>query len=209
MTWSDFYLVCFLVGLILSAVSFLLGSSHVHFPHHGGGAHVHGHGHVHVDHGHAPHPHGGEGGDGDRIAHVSFFNFGTITAFLAWFGGAGFLLTRYSSIWIWWVLAGAVLAGLVGASVVFWFVAKLLMGSERDLDPADYDLIGALGRLNTNIREGGTGEMIFSQQGARRSIGARSEAGVAIPKGTEVVITRYEKGIAYVRRWDELAGMEK
>ena len=201
MTWADFYLVCFLVGLILSAVSFLFGSAHVHFPHHGGGAHVH------LGHGHAPHPHLGKGGTGQRGTDVSFFNFGTATAFLAWFGGAGFLLTRYSSIWIWWALTGAVLAGLTGAAVVFWFVAKLLMGSERDLDPADYDLIGALGRLSTNIREGGTGEMIFSQQGSRRSIGARNDGGGAIPKGTEVVITRYEKGIAYVRRWDELAGM--
>jgi len=203
MTWADFYLVCFLVGLILSAVSFLFGSAHVHFPHHGGGAHVH------LGHGHAPHPHLGKGGTGQRGTDVSFFNFGTATAFLAWFGGAGFLLTRYSSIWIWWALTGAVLAGLTGAAVVFWFVAKLLMGTERDLDPADYDLIGALGRLSTNIREGGTGEMIFSQQGSRRSIGARNDGGGAIPKGTEVVITRYEKGIAYVRRWDELAGHEE
>ena len=91
-----------------------------------------------------------------------------------------------------------------GAAMVFWFVAKFLIASERDLDPADYDLIGALGRLSTNIREGGTGEMIFSQQGSRRSIGARHDGVGAIPKGTEVVITRYEKGIAYVQRWDEL-----
>jgi hypothetical protein len=137
MTWSDFYLVCFLVGLILSAVSFLFGSAHLHFPHHGGGAHLH------LGHGHAPHPHLGKGGMGQRGTDVSFFNFGTATAFLAWFGGAGFLLTRYSSIWVWWALTGAVLAGLAGAAVVFWFVAKLLMGSEHDLDPADYDLIGA------------------------------------------------------------------
>ena len=209
MTWADFYLVCFLLGLILSAVSFLMGNAHLHLPHHDFGAHGHGHGHVHLDHGHAPHPHGGQNGEAQRIAHVSFFNFGTITAFLAWFGGAGFLLTRYSSIWVWWALAGSVLTGLAGASLVFWFVAKVLMGSERDLDPADYDLIGALGRLSTNIREGGTGEMIFSQQGSRRSIGARHDGAGSVPKGTEVVITRYEKGIAYVRRWDELAGREK
>jgi membrane protein implicated in regulation of membrane protease activity len=190
MTWSDFYLVCFLVGLILSAVSFLFGSAHLHFPHHGGGAHLHlGHGHGH---------------GGQRGTSLSFFNFATATAFLAWFGGVGFLLTRYSSIWIWWALTGAIVAGLAGAAVVFWFVAKLLIGSERDLDPADYDLIGALGRLSTNIRDGGTGEMIFSQQGSRRSIAARHDGPGAIPKGTEVVITRYEKGIAYVQRWDEL-----
>ena len=38
---------------------------------------------------------------------------------------------------------------------------------------------------------------------------ARSDDGQAISKGTEVVITRYEKGIAYVRRWDELAGQQE
>jgi len=193
MTWTDFYLVCFLVGLILSAVSFLFGNAHMHFPHHGGGhvhfGHAHGHGHGH--------------GNG-----ISFFNFGTGAAFLAWFGGAGFLVSKYSSLWVWFGLGVAMLSGLAGAAVVFWFVAKVLLASERDLDPADYDPIGALGRLSSVIRAGGTGEMIYSQQGSRRSIAARSEDGAAIPKGTEVVITRYEKGIAYVRRWDELAGQE-
>ena len=29
---------------------------------------------------------------------MPFLNFGTITAFLAWFGGTGYLLTQYSSL---------------------------------------------------------------------------------------------------------------
>jgi membrane protein implicated in regulation of membrane protease activity len=182
MSWPDFYLVCFLIGLILSALSFLFGHAHLHLGH--------GHGHIHGP--------GAKGG-------VAFFNFGTATAFLAWFGGAGFLLTRYSTVWTWLILAGAVASGLAGAALVFWFLVKL-MATERSLDPADFALVGALGRLSAPIRDGGTGEMIFSQQGSRRSIGARSDGAGAIPKGTEVVITRYERGIAYVRRWDELAG---
>lgn len=190
MSWPDFYLICFVVGLILSGVSLLSGHAHLHIGH--------GHGPVHVGHGQG-HVHGGHGKGG-----VSFFNFATVTAFLAWFGGAGFLLTRHPTIWIWLTLAVAVLSGLVGAGIVFWFLAKL-MATERPLDPADYTLIGALGRLSSPIRQGGIGEIIFSQQGARRSIGVRSESGAPIPKGTEVVITRYEKGIAYVRPWDELA----
>ena len=48
--------------------------------------------------------------------------------------------------------------------------------------------------------------MIYSQMGTRRVCGARSENGVAVPKGTEVVVTRYEKGIAYVRLWAEMSG---
>jgi hypothetical protein len=58
------------------------------------------------------------------------------------------------------------------------------------------------------IREGGTGEIIYSQAGTRRSCGARAEDGSAIAKGTEVVVTRYERGIAYVRLWTEMAGEE-
>ena len=192
MTWVDFYLGCFVVGFVLSAASFLFGNGHLHL-HHGGGAHGHfGHGRGH-----------GRGG------HFSFFNFGTGAAFLAWFGGTGFLLARYSSVWVWFGLGLAIVAGLAGAAVVFWFVGKVLLASERDLDPADYDPIGALGRLSSVIRAGGTGEMIYSQQGSRRSIAARSEEGTAIAKGTEVVITRYERGIAYVRPWDELAGRQQ
>jgi len=33
MTWSDFYLMCFLVGFGLSALAFLAGSVHLHLPH--------------------------------------------------------------------------------------------------------------------------------------------------------------------------------
>ncbi len=58
------------------------------------------------------------------------------------------------------------------------------------------------------IREGGTGELIYSQVGTRRVCGARAENGTAILKGTEVVVTRYERGIAYVRPWSEMAGEE-
>ena len=63
-----------------------------------------------------------------------------------------------------------------------------------------------LGRVISPIRAGGTGEIIFSQEGTRHTCGARSEDGEALARGTEVIITRYEKGIAYVRRWDEMAG---
>ena len=189
MTWAMFYLVCFLVGVTLSALSFLGGSFHLpHF-------------HVHVPHVHVPHggAHVGTGGE------MPFLNFGTVTAFLAWFGGSGYLLTRYSSFMVAGVLTLAVIAGLVGAMIVFWFVAKLLLKHDRELDPADYERVGVLARISSPVREGGTGEIIFSQEGTRNTCGARSENNEALPRGTEVIVTRYEHGIAYVRRWEELA----
>ena len=98
----------------------------------------------------------------------------------------------------------ACISGLVGAALVFFFLAKVLIRKDEELDPADYDMIGVLGTVSSNIRPSGTGEMIFSQAGTRRAAPTRSEDGLAIAKGTEVVVTRYERGVAYVRPWEEL-----
>ncbi len=193
MNVADIYLICFLVGFGLSALAFLIGSVHLHLP----GLHIH-HGiHIPDMHAEAGHVHGAE---------LPWFNFGTVAGFLAWFGGTGYLLTRYYNVWIFMSLGIATLSGLGGASVVFWFIAKVLMRREAALNPADYDMVGVLGRLTMPIRTGGTGELVYSQEGTRRVAGARSEDGAAIPKGAEVVVTRYEKGIAYVRQWEDLIG---
>jgi hypothetical protein len=94
----------------------------------------------------------------------------------------------------------------VGGGIVFLFLSKVLTSEDENMDPADYEMVGVLGRTSISIREGGTGEIIYSQAGTRRTCGARSEEGVAIAKGVEVVVTRYERGIAYVRLWTEMSG---
>ena len=179
MNWAEFYLVCFSLGFGLSVVALLGGTAHLHLPHFHHGVHV------------------GRGS--------SWFNIATLAAFLAWFGGIGYLLTHYYAVWFVLALGISILSGLGAAAVVFWFVAKVLLANERPLDASDYDMIGVLGRLSLPIRQGGTGELIYSQEGTRRVAGARSEDGAAIPKGSEVIVTRYEKGIAYVRPWDDFA----
>ena len=88
---------------------------------------------------------------------------------------------------------------------MFWFIVKFLLTHDEALDPADYDRVGVLGRVSSAIRIGGTGEIIFSQEGTRQTCGARSDNGEALPRGAEVIVTRYEHGIAYVRRWEEMA----
>ncbi len=193
MTWASFYLICFVIGFGLSVISLLAGGSHLHLPD------LHFHIDVpHLDVPHADVPHGG----GD----VPLVNLGTIAAFLTWFGGTGYLLARLSSLWVFFSLGIAGVAGLAGASIIFLFLAKVLMKKEENLDPADYEMVGVLGRLTIGIRKGGTGELLFTQEGTRHCVGARSEDGVEIAKGAEVVVTRYEKGIAYVQRWEDLAG---
>ena len=201
MTWADFYLVCFVVGFALSVFAFL--GVHLHLPFHLHGSHGGvGHGVAHgTGHGTG---HGRAGGG--KAGGVSPFNFVTFTAFLAWFGGTGFLLTRYSRIWFVTGLVGALAVGLLGGYIIYVFMAKVLMSPDAVLDPADFRMEGVLGYLSNPIREGGTGELIYTQAGTRRTCGARSDQGIAIPKGTEVIVTRYERGLAYVRTWDEMTG---
>jgi hypothetical protein len=217
--WSDFYLICFAVGFCFSFFSFVLGGSRfgrLHLPH----FHAHGAPHMPVAHGpvahapaaggHAPAAHGSAGQDASDANQVSGgvspFNFVTLTAFLAWFGGTGYLLTRFSTVWVGLGLLFSVVSGLVGGGIIFLFFTKVLMSNEENMDPADYEMVGVLGRLCVSIRHGGTGEILYSQAGTRRVCGARSEDGSAIAKGVEVVVTRYEKGIAYVRLWSEMSG---
>jgi hypothetical protein len=231
-TWANFYLICFAVGFAFSLISFLGGGTRwrIHLPHLPHGA---GHlpiGQVHVGahapmgahaplagHGVAHVPVGGHAGPSvvkgpvhaSTDLSVSPFNFVTFTAFLAWFGGTGYLLTRYSSVWFVMGLGIAITSGLVGGGVVYLFLSRVLTSEEENMDPADYEMVGVLGRTSMPIREdGGTGEIIYSQAGTRRTCGARSEDGTAIAKGAEVVVTRYEKGIAYVRLWTEMSGEE-
>lgn len=182
MSWESFYLGCFLIGFFLSLLSFLGGFGILHLP----GLHM-------------------QAGHGLGSGQNSPVNFGTIAAFLAWFGGTGYLLTRFSNVWVLLALGIAFMSGLGGAAAVFWFLVKVLLADEKELDPADYDMIGVLGHVSSPVRPGGTGEMIFSQAGARRAAAIRSENGEAIPKGEEVVVTRFEKGVAYVRRWEEMS----
>ena len=187
MTLSDFYLLCFLVGFGLSAIALFAGSAHLHLPH------------LHVHHGiHIPTTQAG-----GMHTDLPFFNFGTIAAFLAWFGGTGYLLQHYYSVGLLVTLGVAIASGIGAAAVVFWFLAKVLMARESSLDPADYDMVGVLGKLSIPIRAGGTGEVIYSQEGTRRVAGARSEDGAPIARGAEVIVTRYDRGIAYVRPWED------
>jgi membrane protein implicated in regulation of membrane protease activity len=201
MTWSDFYLICFAIGFLFSFLSFVMGGFHWHLPF---GLHMSGGGATGT--GHMPTTGGGAAHGGTGSPTMSPFNPATSAAFLAWFGGAGYLITRFSSILMPIILMMAIGAGLTGASIVFLFITRVLTSKEEAMDPADYDMVGVLGRISSVVRVDGTGEMIYSQAGTRRACGVRSDDGKDLAKDTEVVVTRYEKGIAYVRRWDELSG---
>lgn len=184
------FLICFLVGVGVSALSLVASSMHLH--HHGG---------FHFHH------HGGGGGfltkAGGVLSHL--LNLAAITMFLTWFGGVGLLLEEMTKLAAAVVVLAACVAGGVGAATINMFIAAL---RAREHPLQEISLIGAIGKLTIPIREGGTGEVVYTVDGKRRCSGARSDEGRAIDKDAEVVITKYDKGIAYVCEFDRIALVE-
>lgn len=133
---------------------------------------------------------------------TSMINAAAATAFLTWFGGGGLLLERLTPLALPLIYAAAAVIGAGGATLI----NKAIGALARQEQPAEpLSMIGVIGRTVVPIRAGdGTGEIVFTHAGTRRVAGARSEAGRAIAKGTEVIVTRYERGIAFVNTWDEL-----
>lgn len=169
------FLGCFFFGLLFTVVSLAFGAADV-----GGDANGH---HGHHD--------------------LGVLNISTVLAFIAWFGGFGYLAHNGFGAIGAISLVIALLGGAVGAYVVLWVLRKLKR-DERVLNPDDYRLPGTLARVTSSIRVGGVGEIVYEQQGVRQVAAAKSLGGMAIGRGTEVVVLHTAGGIAMVQPFDEM-----
>ena len=176
---SSLFFVCFIAGLGLSVLSFLSGFHRgLHLPRFFR---------------HASLKKGKAG---------SMVNAAAIAAFLTWFGGGGVLLERLTPFIFPVVIGAAIAMGIAGGALINSAINAL---ARRETPAQPLSMIGVIGKTVVPIRGAdGTGEIVFTHAGTRRVAGARSENGRAITKGTEVVVMRYEKGIAYVVTWDDL-----
>lgn len=180
---ANVFLGCFIVGFILTAVSFLFG----------------------IDYDSAGGDFSGidlaDGGDGGSTGGggLPLLNFNSMAMFATWFGAVGYILNSQARVGPLLALLGAAVAGLAGAIIVVLFVNKFLLKGDTTMRPTDYYLPGTLARVTSSIRKGGAGEIVYVQGGTRKTAGARSDEDGMHPQGQEVVIVRYEKGMAYVR----------
>jgi|GEM_PF-118167 len=210
---ANVYMGCFLFGLIFSALSLFLSMGHLGsggHASHGGGWHLFdmivdaldGPGHHAGGHavGHAHGPAHSQGNSSDQLGSLSPFNLPTILAGVTWFGGMGYIFRH--TLGLDGVLSAllALASGLVGAALLFAFFSRVLWaGQTPPMQRTDYQLPGTRARVVSTIGPEGTGEIVFHKGGSRRVEGARSEDGSPIARSTEVVITRYAKGLAYVQ----------
>lgn len=167
---------CFLFGLLMAAASFVLGHADVGF--HGDGG----------DHGH-----------GD-LAWLPL-NLGSLLMALGWFGGLGFLLRGIG----WPTPIALVVAAGVGLSLgsLVQRLLRALEGAGDGLAAEDDRMPGIIGRVSSSIRAGGVGEVVYEQRGARHVTSARAHDGLPLPRGSEVVIVSYDRGMAAVVPLDD------
>lgn len=184
------FLGLFLFGLVFTVLSFVLGFAQLEL--------------------HIPGVDGFELGTGDghavhTDASPSPFSVSTILAFVTWFGGIGYLLNTLDTLPAVAVLGLSGLGGLIGASIVFFVLARLLLpGQTAPLREDDYRVEGTLARVSLPMSGERVGEIRFTKGGTARSEGARSADGSLLSRNTEVVVLRYERGIAYVEPLDKL-----
>jgi membrane protein implicated in regulation of membrane protease activity len=210
---DNVFLGCFLFGAIFTLVTTLLGSlaPDVELGAMGKLGKVGKLGKLHVE---VPHADGGTGplvhADGGGLGTLlsGYFTLSSLVAFLTWFGAAGYILSKAMGWSLWLILPLAVVAGIAGGGIIAWVIAKIKEG-DRPMDPADYQLEGTLARVSVSLPENGVGEIVFSLAGTTRCEAARAEGGHRIPDGTEVVIIRYERGIATVQPFRALMGQEQ
>ena len=192
------FLVAFLTGLLLTVL---------------GGLGGHGHGAWHLP---VPHPHGAAGAHGHVLgAHagdgnaVGSLNVLSLFAGAAWFGGVGFLSRNAFGAPAVVSVALGVVAGLLIGTLVYWFLARVLVPAGRVLDPEDYRIPGTVARVSAPISPGRVGEIVYERDGTRCGLPARGVGERAIPRGDEVVVLRVERGIASVESWAALLNEER
>ena len=199
------FLACFAFGLLFTLASVVLGAAGgFHIGHIGHAAAAHG---GHVGHAATGHVHTGDtaghgSADAARATQLPLLNASSLVGALTWFGAAGYVLLRLAD----WSPVGVVVGALAAAAVGWYLIARflqLVLKGEVEMNPDDDRLQGTVGQVTVPIADGKTGEVVFTKSGLTRSEAARAANGVAIPRGTEVVITGYSNGFATVQPWSE------
>jgi membrane protein implicated in regulation of membrane protease activity len=167
------FLGCFFFGLLFTAGALVLGVADI-----GGDA------------------------EADADGELGPLNVSTVLAFVAWFGGVGYLARNGLGAFAVISLVLAIAGGAAGAYLVWWLL-RTLKRSEQYLDPKDYELPGTLAKVTSGIRVDGVGEIVYEQAGVRQVSAARSLDGRAIARGTEVLVLRTAGGIAFVQPFEE------
>lgn len=173
------YIGCLTFSLLYAVVSAAFGA--------------HGFDHGGIDHGGA-----GSHGTADHADIPSPFNPLVIASAIATFGIVGLIgkvgLQMGDLLSLVCALSSA---GLIGTAIFFGIV-KVMYGSQSNSTFSQEDLAGTEAKVITPIPENGVGEIVYTINGERHTLPAKSQGGVALKKGEAVSINNVTGNIALV-----------
>jgi len=205
-TLFHFYLLCFFIGFFYAVISGILSGVFGGHDVDSGGADVDVGGHD-LDAGGQDIDVGGQDADAGGIdadsggLHLSPLSPVTIAMFTSSFGATGAILTKFSpQIGIPFILAIAIVSGLVIAGFTMWFFWRLFRSTQESSEARVSDIVGLDAEVITAIPADGFGEIAYVARGSRFNSTARSIEGKEIPRNATVRIKRLVGNTCYVKR---------
>ncbi|MBN2492496.1 MAG: hypothetical protein JXQ29_16730 [Planctomycetes bacterium] len=200
-TFEIVYMLCALVGLLFTVLSFLLSgvfeSGDVGDHSFEAGAH----GDVGVGHVDAAHPEVSASPDahaGD-VAALSPVSPTTISMFITAFGAVGYLALVYFEMNDWYLhLPLATAAGFGMAALIFWVLYKVFQVTVSSSEVTVASLPGTPGEVIVAIPAHGLGEIAYTARGSRYNAPARSLDGQPLAQFSTVVIRKVVGGTCVV-----------
>jgi membrane protein implicated in regulation of membrane protease activity len=131
-------------------------------------------------------------------------NLNAVLVFVFAFGLVGYILHNTAHAGSLVAAIFAIVIGLVLAATINVLYVRLFGEESGRLGTGSSTVEGRVATVSIPIRQDGIGEVIFTgDNGTRKSLGARSANGSAIPRDADVVIVSYSDGIAVVESWDD------
>jgi len=114
------------------------------------------------------------------------------------FGGAGVLLTKYTSLETWPVVIFALLIAFGLSTIIYFAYVKPMKNSENSIAFSVADLIGQFGEVIVPIPAQGCGEILIQVGTGNTNQIAASLKGQEIVSGSQVVVASVKEGVLYV-----------
>ncbi len=126
----------------------------------------------------------------------------TLVGGITVFGGAGVMLSRYTSLGAWPVGLISLLIAIVAGIAVFFLYVKPMENSENSIGFTMQSLAGALGDVTVPIPAEGYGEVLVKVGAGHTNQIAASFDNKEIPSSARVVVVEVKDSVLYVSEID-------
>ncbi|WP_456275948.1 protease [Bacillus sp. AK128] len=133
-----------------------------------------------------------------------FFNTTVLMSALTSLGGAGILLTLYTSFSPVIVFILALCCGFVLSVLFYLFYVKPMENTENSIGFSVQDFVGMVGEVTVPIPEKGYGEIVLSIGGGSSNQIAASFDEIGIPSGSKALVIEIKDGTLLVSPYDLL-----